>query len=156
MVNRILKNHWCRLLAGNLSVGLLVVGIPVVVLFTVSQTLTTLTAGLIILAIVHLSLVGLQVSKGGTWIPEKWLAAGYLFLPVIDVSRTVHCFSNGFWLHGFWAFVMALTASFLTVFIAKNQWRKWREPKTEVVVANSAPNHQADNFPADDPTTMVY
>lgn len=156
MVKRVLKNHWCRLLAGNLSVTLLVIGIPLVIVLTVTQTLTTLTAGLVILAIVHLSLVGLQVSKGGTWIPEKWLAAGYLVLPVIDVMRTVSCFSQGFWLHGFWAFAMALAASFITVMIVQNQWQKWRSPKlVEVTVKKSSSNH-ADNFPMDDPTSMVY
>ncbi|MCA9067775.1 MAG: hypothetical protein KDA84_02565 [Planctomycetaceae bacterium] len=157
MVNRMLENHWCRLLSGNLSVTLLVVGIPVAVVFAATQTLTTLTAGLVVLAIVHVSLIGLQVSRRGTWIPEKWLAVGFLFLPVIDVSRSVSCFSEGFWVHGLWAFGMALVASFITVFIVQHQWRKWREPKTvEVTVNKSLRDNHGDNYHIDDPTSMVY
>lgn len=157
MLNRILKNQWCRLLAGNLSVGLLVVGIPLAVLLAILNTLAVPTAGVIVLAIVHLALVGLQVSRQGTWIPEKWLAAGYVFLPLIDVIFTVRWFSQDYWLEGFWAFVMALVAAFFTIWIAKNQWRKWRSPELTTVTVKHGSNHGSiDHHHADDPTTMVY
>ena len=157
MLNRILQNQWCRFVAGNLSVGILVVGIPVAVLLTIMNTLTVPAAGLLVLAIVHLALVGLQISRQGTWIPEKWLAAGYVFLPPIDVIFTVRWFSQTAWFAGFGALVLAVIASFFTIWIAKNQWRKWKHPKSATVTI-SRPVHEdhAANQPADDPTTMVY
>jgi hypothetical protein len=157
MKNRMLQNHWCRLLAGNLSIALLVIGLPVAVLFAVTGTFRSTTAILTVLAIIHVSLVGLQISQYGTWIPEKWLAAGYVCLPVIDVSQTVTLFSKGLWLEGFWAFVMAVVAAFFTVSIVKNQWQKWRHPKTTTMTRHRpAPEDQGFQHPADDPTTMVY
>ena len=154
MLKKILDNHWCRLLAGNLSLALLVVCIPMAVMLTITQSLAAMTAGLVILAVVHVALVGLQISRHGTWIPEKWLAVGFVFLPVIDVSQTVSLFNKGFWLEGFWAFVMAVAAAFFTVHIVKTQWQKWRHPKT-VTVTKTRHEDQSVNQPMDD-TTMVY
>lgn len=157
MPNRILKNHWCQLLTGNLSVALVAFGIPVAVVFTITGTLATVTAEAIILAIAHLSLVGLQISRGGTWIPEKWMAVGYVFLLLIDVWRTVDWFSRGFSAQGLCALVMAVVASFVTVFIVQNQWRKWREPKNVVaMVRRSISNDNAALDHPEDPTTMVF
>jgi len=156
MLNRMLKNHWCRLLAGNLSVGLLVVGIPVAVLLAMSGTLAVPTAGLIVLVFIHFALIGMQISRQGTWIPEKWLAAGYVFLPVIDVMQTVRWFRQDFWLEGIWAFVLAFASSFVTIWIAKNQWRKWKSPKIETVTINRQADHGSAHHADHDPTTMVY
>ena len=157
MLNRILQNHWCRFLAGNVSVTLLVVGIPTVILLAGLGSITRPWAVLGILAIVHVSLVGLQVSQKGTGIPEKWLAAGYVVLPVIDVQQTVRLFSKGLWLEGFWAFVMALVASAFTVAIVTNKWRIWTAPKP-VIVPGPRPgdDHHGHHHHTDDPTTMVY
>jgi hypothetical protein len=157
MMNRIFQNHWCRLIAGNLSIALLVIGVPVAVMFAITGTLAITSAVLLILACVHLSLVGLQISRQGTWIPEKWLAAGFVFLPVIDVSQTVAMFSKDLWLEGVWAFLLAVAAAFITVSIVKNQWQKWQAPKTTTVtIKRSSNGNQAAIHPADDPTTMVY
>ena len=156
-MNRILENQWCRFFAGNASIALLTVGIPAAILFQVMGTITSATAGLVILAIVHLTLVGLQISRNGTWIPEKWLAAGYLVLPVIDVSKTVTWFAKGLWVEGFWAFVLAVIAAFVTVSIVKNEHRKWRAPKTTTFRRHRS-QHEGNGFDhhADDPTTLVY
>ncbi len=156
MVKRILDNHWCRLLAGNLSLALLVVCIPMAVLLTITQSLAAMTAALVILATVHLALVGLQVSQRGTWIPESWLAVGFVFLPVIDVSQTVSLFNKGLWLEGFWAFVMAVAAAFVTVHIVKNQWQKWRHPKIHTVTKTQSSHGDQTIHPPMDDTTMVY
>jgi hypothetical protein len=157
MMNRILQNHWCRFVAGNLSVALLVVGIPTVILLSMTGQIRSATAGLGILAMVHASLVGLQISKQGSWIPEKWLAAAFVVLPVVDVQQTVRLFSKGLWLEGFWAFVLALFAAAITVAIVKHQWRKWHAPKdTVLIVPGSGEDHHAHHHHTEDPTTMVY
>lgn len=156
MLNRMLQNHWCRFLAGNLSVALLVVGIPVAIVLAVTKTIAAPWAILGILTIVHVSLIGLQISRQGTWIPEKWLAAGFAVLPVFDAWQTVKLFSNGDWVEGFLAFNLAVLASVFTVAILKNKWRKWRAPKPTLVAnPQSAGDHQAHHH-ADDPTSMVY
>src|SRR5688572_30556276 len=123
MLNRMLQNHWCRFLSGNLSVGLLVVGIPVAILLALTSTIATSWAVLGVLAIVQVSLVGLQISRQGTPIPEKWLAAAFAFLPLFGAWQTVELFSKGLVLEGFLAFLLALGASAFTVAIVKNQWR---------------------------------
>src|SRR5688500_1302885 len=69
IMNRMLQNHWCRFLAGNASVVLLTVGIPVAILLAVTSSITWSWAVVGILAIVHASLIGLQISKQGTWVP---------------------------------------------------------------------------------------
>ncbi len=156
MMKHIFDNRWCRLLAGNLSLALLVVCIPMTVLLTITQSLAAMTAGLVILGLVHVALLGLQISRQGTWIPENWLAVGFVFLPVIDVSQTVSRFNKGLWLAGFWAFLMAVAAAFVTVHIVKNQWQKWRHPKTATMTrTHSSRGDQTINPPMDD-TTMVY
>ncbi len=157
MLDRMLQNDWCRFLAGNLSVALLVVGLPMAVLLQVTEVIASATAGVIALGIVHLALLGLQVSFTGAWIPEKWLAAGYIILPVVDVSKTVAWFSRGDWVQGFWAFVLAVVAAFVTVWIIKNEHRKWRTPKT--AGPPTRPTRYEDpeiHYPMDDPTTLVY
>ncbi len=157
MMNRILQNHWCRFLAGNISVALLVVGIPVAILLAITNITSRPWTILGILAIVHASLIGLQISRQGTWIPEKWLAAAFVVLPVFDVQQTVKLFSKGLWLHGFWAFVLALGAAAITVAIVKRQWQKWQSPKTVVVVkSHPGDDSHAAHHHAEDPTTMVY
>lgn len=157
MGDRILQNHWCRLLAGNLSVALLAVGIPLTVMFSIMKTLAVPMAGLVILAIAHAALIGLQISRRGTWIPEKWLAAGYLILPVIDAMLTVRWFDRDHWVEAFCAFLLLMVAAFVTIWIVRNQWRKWRspEPKT-VIVPRRTPNESDINYPSDDPTSLVY
>ncbi len=155
-MNRILQNTLCRLLAGNFSIALLVIGIPVAILFKITGTLTTSTAVIAVLAILHVSLLGLQISQRGTWVPEKWLAAGYVFLPVIDVSQTVSWFSNGLYREGFCAFALALTAAFITVSIVKNQWRKWLAPKTVAVTKPSTGREALEQNQSVDDPTMIY
>jgi hypothetical protein len=157
MLNRVLQNHWCRFLAGNLSVGLLVVGIPVAILLALTNTVATSWAVLGILAIVHLSLVGLQISRQGTWIPEKWLAAAFALLPLFDAWQTVEIILKGLVLEGLLASLLALGASALTAAIVKNQWNKWRAPKPVVIFnPTSGEGHQAHQHHADDPISMVY
>jgi hypothetical protein len=157
MMNRMLQNHGCRFLAGNLSVALLTAGIPAAILLAITKTMAASWAVLAILAIVHLSLVGLQISRQGTWIPEKWLAAAFVVLPVVDAWQTVRWLMTGFWIEGFLGFNLAALASVFTVMIVRNKWRKWRAPKPVVLpVAHSGDDHHAQHHHADDPTTMVY
>lgn len=156
-MNRLMQNHWCRFLAGNLSVGLLVVGIPVAILLGVTEMIAASWAVLTILAIVHFSLVGLQISRRGAWVPETWLAGAFVVLPIVDIQQTVRLFSKGLWVQGFWAFVLALGASAVTVAIVKNQWRKWTAPKESVVLLpRPSQDEHGQHHHVEDPTTMVY
>jgi hypothetical protein len=156
MFHRIMQNHWCRFLAGNASVGLLVVGIPAAILLAITQTITGAWAILAILAMVHVSLVGLQVSRHGMWIPEKWLAAGFVVLPLVDVWQTVRLFSRNNYVEGFWATVLTVLASAMTVAIVNNKWRKWHAPKPVLVANPQGGEGHHHHHHADDPTTMVY
>lgn len=103
------KGSIIRLICGQISAGMLIVGIPTVVILGLFGHLTWPHVWLVVLALLHAGLVAAQVAISGDWVPRSWLAGAYLTLPLLNSLAGWSAYRHGAYL------IMACSGAFLVL-----------------------------------------
>ena len=108
-MQKIRKGSIVRLICGQISAAVFMIGIPAVLIFGLFDHMPWPHVWLTILAMLHVGLVAAQIAISGDAVPRGWLAGVYLSLPLFNVLAGWSAYRNG----AYW--ILACCVAFLVL-----------------------------------------
>lgn len=151
-MERFWKHDLTKLICGNLATGLLMIGVPVLILLQAVGSLETHQASFLLVAGVVFSLLGLQVSRNGSLTPRKWLAAFFLPLPMVNSALAISTWRAG---HVGWSIAFLLLATGTVFVVVQSALAIIRKvPSTEPPITPRATGRTPEVWTHDDDFPM--